>query len=137
MEGARKNWFYLTLNGSYLSPKALEDLSFEFPLVDIEITENNQSVQIGYLFNTPIEDFEIFHSNASRVLLVQVWESLSDSLRSEVKLSEGTNINRVFTLPKNESKGSPFMIHSFTLEINTGQKNISYGIIIGILHKIA
>ncbi|MAL64587.1 MAG: hypothetical protein CMF94_00640 [Candidatus Marinimicrobia bacterium] len=104
----QENWFYLTLNGSYLSPKALEDLSFEFPLVDIEITENNQSVQIGYLFNTPIEDFEIFHSNASRVLLVQVWESLSDSLRSEVKLSEGTNINRVFTLPKNESKGSPF-----------------------------
>lgn len=104
----QENWFYLTLNGSYLSPKALEDLSFEFPLVDIEITENNQSVQIGYLFNTPIEDFEIFHSNASRVLLVQIWESLSDSLRSEVKLSEGTNINRVFTLPKNESKGSPF-----------------------------
>ena len=104
----QENWFYLTLNGSYLSPKALEDLSFEFPLVDVEITENNQSVQIGYLFNTPIEDFEIFHSNASRVLLVQVWESLSDSLRSEVKLSEGTNINRVFTLPKNESKGSPF-----------------------------
>ena len=104
----QENWFYLTLNGSYLSPKALEDLSFEFPLVDIEITENNQSVQIGYLFNTPIEDFEIFHSNASRVLLVQIWESLSDSLRSEVKLSEGTNINRVFTLPKNESKGNPF-----------------------------
>ena len=25
----QKNWFYLTLNGSYLSPKALEDLSFE------------------------------------------------------------------------------------------------------------
>ena len=54
----QENWFYLTLNGSYLSPKALEDLSFEFPLVDIEITENNQSVQIGYLFNTSIEDFE-------------------------------------------------------------------------------
>ena len=104
----QENWFYLTLNGSYLSPKALEDLSFELPLLDIEITENNQSVQIGYLFNTPIEDFEIFHSSASRVLLVQVWESLSDSLRSQVKLSEGTNANRVFTLPKQESKGNPF-----------------------------
>ena len=104
----QENWFYLTLNGSYLSPKALEDLSFELPLLDIEITENNQSVQIGYLFSTPIEDFEIFHSSASRVLLVQVWESLSDSLRSQVKLSEGTNANRVFTLPKQESKGNPF-----------------------------
>tara|TARA_B100000073_G_scaffold97380_1_gene77390 strand:- start:428 stop:1924 length:1497 start_codon:yes stop_codon:yes gene_type:complete len=104
----QENWFYLTLNGSYLSPKALEDLSFELPLVDIEITENNQSVQIGYLFKSPIEDFEIFHSSASRVVLVQVWESLSDSLRSQVKLSEGTNANRVFTLPKKESKGTPF-----------------------------
>ena len=104
----QENWFYLTLNGSYLSPKVLEDLSFELPLIDIETTENNQSVQVGYLFNTPIEDFEIFHSSASRVLLVQVWQSLSDSIKSEVKLSEGTNANRVFTLPKNESKGSPF-----------------------------
>ena len=104
----QENWFYLTLNGSYLSPKALEDLSFESPLLDIEITENNQSIQIGYLFNTPIGDFEIFHSSASRVLLVQIWESLSDSLKSEVKQSEGTNVNRVFTLPKNESKGTPF-----------------------------
>ena len=104
----QENWFYLTLNGSYLSPKALEELQFELPLLNIEITENNQSVQIGYLFNTPIEDYEIFHSTASRVLLVQIWESLSDSLKSEVKLSEGTNANRVFTLPKNESKGNPF-----------------------------
>ena len=38
----QENWFYLTLNGSYLSPKALEELSFESPLLDIEITENNQ-----------------------------------------------------------------------------------------------
>ena len=60
----QENWFYLTLNGSYLSPKALKDLSFELPLLDIEITENNQSVQIGYLFNTSIEDFEIFHSRS-------------------------------------------------------------------------
>ena len=29
-------------------------------------------------------------------------------MKSEVKLSEGTNANRVFTLPKNESKGTPF-----------------------------
>ena len=77
-------------------------------MLDIEITENNESVQIGYLFERPIEDFEIFHSAASRVVLIQVWESLSDSLRSEVRISEGTNENRVFSLPKQEAKGSPF-----------------------------
>ena len=104
----QENWFYLTLNGAYLSPKALEDLKITPPLLDIEITENNQSVQIGYLFDQPIEDFEIFHSSASRIVLVQVWESLSDSLKSQVKLSEGSNANRVFTLPKNEAKGTPF-----------------------------
>ena len=104
----QENWFYITLNGTYLSPSAVEYIEFEPPLVDIEITENNESVQIGYLFERPIEDFEIFHSNASRVVLVQVWESLNDSLRSKVKLSEGTNSNRVFSLPKREAKGSPF-----------------------------
>ena len=104
----QENWFYLTLNGAYLSPKALEDLTITPPLLDIEITENNKSVQIGYLFDQPIEDFEIFHSSASRIVLVQVWESLSDSLKSQVKLSEGSNANRVFTLPESEAKGTPF-----------------------------
>jgi len=104
----QENWFYLTLNGAYLSPKAVEYLAFEPPLLDIEITENNQSVQLGYLFDRPIEDFEIFHSEGSRIVLVQVWESLNDSLRSQVKISEGSNLNRVFSLPKGESKGSPF-----------------------------
>ena len=100
----QENWFYVTLNGTYLSPSAVEDIEFEPPLIDIEITENIQSVQLGYLFEKPIEDFEIFHSAASRVILIQVWESLNDSLRSEVKLSEGNNINRVFSLPKKEAK---------------------------------
>ena len=104
----QENWFYVTLNGTYLSPSAVEDIKFELPLIDIEITENIQSVQLGYLFEKPIEDFEIFHSAASRVILIQVWESLNDSLRSEVKLSEGSNMNRVFSLPKKEAKGSPF-----------------------------
>ena len=104
----QENWFYVTLNGTYLSPSSVEYIEFEPPLIDIEITENNESVQIGYLFERPIEDFEIFHSTASRVILIQVWESLNDSLRSEVKLSEGNNSNRVFSLPKKEAKGSPF-----------------------------
>ena len=71
----QENWFYLTLNGTYLSPSAVEYIEFEPPLMDIEINENNESVQIGYLFERPIEDFEIFHSKASRIILVQVWES--------------------------------------------------------------
>ncbi|MEL1235738.1 MAG: peptidoglycan-binding protein, partial [Candidatus Neomarinimicrobiota bacterium] len=104
----QENWFYVTLNGTYLSPSAVEYIEFEAPLIDIEITENIQSVQLGYLFEKPIEDFEIFHSAASRVILIQVWESLNDSLRSEVKISEGSNKNRVFSLPKKEAKGSPF-----------------------------
>ena len=105
-------------------------------MLDIEITENNQSVQIGYLFDQPIEDFEIFHSSASRIVLVQVWESLSDSLKSQVKLSEGINANRVFTLPKNEAKGTPFMILLSMPEINMVLKNILYGTVTGILQKI-
>ena len=104
----QENWFYVTLNGTYLSPSSVEYIEFEPPLIDIEITENNESVQIGYLFERPIEDFEIFHSIASRVVLIQVWESLNDSLITEVKLSEGSNSNRVFSLPKQEAKGSPF-----------------------------
>ena len=104
----QENWFYVTLNGTYLSPSAVEYIEFEPPLIDIEITENTQSVQLGYLFEKPIEDFEIFHSAASRVILIQVWESLNDSLRSEVQISEGSNKNRVFSLPKKEAKGSPF-----------------------------
>ena len=104
----QENWFYITINGTYLSPSAVEYIEFEPPVMDIEVTENNESVQIGYLFERPIEDFEIFHSGASRVILVQVWESLNDSLRTQVRLSEGNNNNRVFSLPKKEAKGSPF-----------------------------
>ena len=131
----QENWFYLTLNGTYLSPSAVEYIEFEPPLMDIEINENNESVQIGYLFERPIEDFEIFHSKASRIILVQVWESLSDSLRTELKVSEGTNNNRVFSLPKKRLKGLRFMIHLFMLEINMVLKNILFGIVIGILLK--
>ena len=70
----QENWFYVTLNGTYLSPSAVEYIEFEPPLIDIEITENIQSVQLGYLFEKPIEDFAILHSAASRVILIQVWE---------------------------------------------------------------
>ena len=37
----------------------------------------------------------------------QIEKYISD-LKSEVKISEGSNSNRVFSLPKKEAKGSPF-----------------------------
>lgn len=104
----QENWFYITLNGISLGESSMDYIDYELPIIDLEVTENNESVQLGYLFNRPIEDFEIFHSKASRVLLIQVWESLNDSLRSEVISSETQNKHKMFTLPKEESKGSPF-----------------------------
>jgi len=104
----QENWFYVTLNSTSLNESSMDGIALERPLVDLEATENNESVQLGYLFERPIEDFEIFHSQASRVILIQVWESLSDSIKTEVLSSEDKNENRVFVLPETESKGSPF-----------------------------
>ena len=104
----RENWFYVTLNAAYLNPAVMDYLTFEPPVIDLDVTGNNESVQLGILFDVPIGDFEIFHSDASRVILIQVWKALSDSVRSEVQISEDNNSNRVFTLPKTEAKGSPF-----------------------------
>ena len=86
----------------------MDYIVFEPPLMDLESTKNNESVQLGYLFERPIQDFEIFHSGASRVILIQVWDSLSDSIKTEVETSENSNDNLVFTLPSEEAKGSPF-----------------------------
>ena len=40
----QENWFYITINGTYLSPSAVEYIEFEPPIMDIEITENNLSL---------------------------------------------------------------------------------------------
>ena len=102
----QENWFYVTLNATLLDPSAMDYLVLEPPVIDLEASENNESVQLGLLFDRPIEDFEIFHSEASRVVLVQVWESLNDSIRTEVAVSESNNDNRVFSLPKKESRST-------------------------------
>tara|TARA_B100001989_G_C24533547_1_gene463031 strand:+ start:245 stop:1669 length:1425 start_codon:yes stop_codon:yes gene_type:complete len=104
----QENWFYLTFNKTSLSQKSMDYIVFEPPLMDLETTKNNESVQLGYLFERPIQDFEIFHSKASRVILVQVWDTLNDSLITEVESLEKDNGNLVFSLPPNEAKGSPF-----------------------------
>ena len=104
----QENWFYLTFNKTVLNPSSMDYIVFEPPLMDLESTKNNESVQLGYLFERPIQDFEIFHSGASRVILIQVWDSLNDSIKTEVESSEQSNNNLVFTLPLKEAKGSPF-----------------------------
>ena len=42
----QENWFYLTINGTYLSPSAVEYIEFEPPLMDIEVTENLSLIHI-------------------------------------------------------------------------------------------
>ena len=91
-----ENWFYVTINNSRLSDKLGELIEYSSPVMSLEVSENRESVQLGFLFERPLEDFEIFHSEATRVILVQVWESLGDSIRSEVQISENQNQNRVF-----------------------------------------
>ena len=34
----QENWFYVTLNGTYLSPSAVEYIEFEPPLIDIAVS---------------------------------------------------------------------------------------------------
>ena len=103
-----ENWFYVTLNDMKLSDKLPEYTEYENPVENLEVSENGESVQLGFLFKKPMEDFEIFHSAASRVILVQVWESIDDTIRTKLKNSEIMNNNRVFSLPREEAKGSPF-----------------------------
>ena len=103
-----ENWFYVTLNDMKLSDKLPDYTEYGNPVENLEVSENGESVQLGFLFKKPMEDFEIFHSAASRVILVQVWESIDDTIRTKLKNSEIQNNNRVFSLPKEEAKGSPF-----------------------------
>ena len=81
----QENWFYLTFNNTILSPTSMDYIVFEPPLMDLETTKSNESIQIGYLFERLIHDFEIFHSKASRIILIQVWDSLNDSIITKVE----------------------------------------------------
>ena len=99
-----ENWFYVTINNTRLSDKLGELIEYSNPVISLEVSENRESVQLGFLFERPLDDFE----QATRVILIQVWESFGDSIRSQVQLSENRNENRVFSLPKKEAKGSPF-----------------------------
>ena len=100
-----ENWVYVTLNNTRLSDKLGELIEYSSPVISLEVSENRESVQLGFLFERSLEDFEIFHSEATRVILVQVWESVGDSIRSAVQLSENQNENMLFSLRKKEAKG--------------------------------
>ena len=107
--------------------------------MDLETTKNNESVQLGYLFERLIQDFEIFHSKASRVILVQVWDTLNDSLITEVESLEKDNGNLVFLFRLMRQKVLLSMIPLYTHD-KYGPENILFGIINGIqrmMHPMA
>ena len=57
----QENWFYITLNGTQLSSSSRDYITFEPPLLDIEITENGK-IETDELFDQNVneeEDFEI------------------------------------------------------------------------------
>ena len=57
----QENWFYITLNKSVFAENVLETLEASSPILEIEGIQNPESVQIGFLMENYISDFEIFH----------------------------------------------------------------------------
>ena len=57
----QENWFYLTFNKTVLGQSSMDYIVFEPPLMDLESTKNNESVQLGYLFERPIQDLSLIH----------------------------------------------------------------------------
>ena len=55
-----ENWFYVTLNNTRLSDKLGELIEYSSPVISLEVSENRESVQLGFLFERSLEDFEIF-----------------------------------------------------------------------------
>ncbi len=104
----QENWFYLTLNEAVFAENILENLKANPPLLEIEGIQNQESVQLGFLMENFISDFEIFHSPSNRVFLIQIWHELDGVSIADIKSSENKNKNRIFSLPAQDSKGKPF-----------------------------
>ena len=64
----QENWFYLTLNEAVFAENVLENLKASSSILEIEGIQNQQSVQIGFLMENYISDFEIFHSPSNRAV---------------------------------------------------------------------
>ena len=104
----QENWFYLTLNEAVFAEGVLENLVTSSPILEIEGIQNKQSVQIGFLMENYISDFEIFHSPSNRVFLIHVWHELDGSNIADIRKSESENSNKIFSLNDQNSKGIPF-----------------------------
>jgi len=104
----QENWFYLTLNESVFAENVLENLKAKLPLLEIEGIQNQESVQIGFLMEHFISDFEIFHSPSNRVFLIHIWHELDSGNIADIKSSEEKNKNKIFSLSNQNSKEKPF-----------------------------
>ena len=104
----QENWFYLTLNESVFADNVLENLKAKSPLLEIEGIQNKESVQLGFLMEHFISDFEIFHSPSNRVFLIHIWNELDGRSIADIKSSEDKNKNKIFSLSNQDSKGKPF-----------------------------
>ena len=103
-----ENWFYLTLNEAVFAENVLENLKAKPPLLEIEGIQNQESVQIGFLMEHFISDFEIFHSPSNRVFLIHIWNELDGGSIADIKNSENKNKNKIFSLSAQDSKSKPF-----------------------------
>ena len=104
----QENWFYLTLNEAVFAENVLENLNAKPPLLEIEGIQNQESVQVGFLMEDYISDFEIFHSPTNRVFLIHIWHELDGDNIADIKKSENSNRNKIFSLNDQSSKGAPF-----------------------------
>ena len=104
----QENWFYLTLNEAVFAEGVLENLVTSSPILEIEGIQNKQSVQIGFLMENYISDFEIFHSPSNRIFLIHVWHELDGVNIADIRKSESENSNKIFSLNDQNSKGIPF-----------------------------
>ena len=104
----QENWFYLTLNESVFAENVLENLKAKPPLLEIEGIQNQESVQIGFLIEHFISDFEIFHSQSNRVFLIHIWNKLDGGSIADIKSSEDKNKNKIFSLSNQDSREKPF-----------------------------
>ena len=104
----QENWFYLTLNKAVFAENVLENLKARPPLLEIEGIQNQESVQVGFLMEHYISDFEIFHSPSNRVFLIHIWHELDGDNIADIKTSEDKNKNKVFSIADQNIKGKPF-----------------------------
>ena len=104
----QENWFYLTLNEAVFAEDVLENLKASSPILEIEGIQNQQSVQIGFLMENFISDFEIFHSPSNRVFLIHLWHELDGGKIANIKMSEKNNNNKIFSLSDQNLNGRPF-----------------------------